>query len=70
MAKPHQDMRFDVPAVGTSTIETMHRSGGRVLAIEAGRTIILDQAQTVALAERYGIASVALSEAAALRLSA
>ena len=60
VAKPQQDMRFDVPTVGTSTIETMHQAGGRVLAIEAGKTIILDQTETVALANRYGIAIVAI----------
>ncbi len=36
VAKPQQDMRFDVPTVGRATIETMHQAGGRVLAIEAG----------------------------------
>lgn len=70
VAKPHQDMRFDVPAVGASTIETMWRSGGRVLAIEAGRTIILDEAETVALADRYGLTIVALSDDEALRQTA
>jgi UDP-2,3-diacylglucosamine hydrolase len=60
VAKPRQDMRFDVPTVGTATIETMHRAGGRVLAIEAGKTIILDQEQTVALADRLGITIVAI----------
>jgi DUF1009 family protein len=60
VAKPQQDMRFDVPTVGCSTIETMHWAGGRVLAIEAGKTIVLDHADTVALAERYGITIVAL----------
>jgi hypothetical protein len=59
VAKPQQDMRFDVPTVGCSTIETMHQAGGRVLAIEAGKTIIIDQADTVALADRYGITIVA-----------
>jgi DUF1009 family protein len=59
VAKPQQDQRFDVPTVGCATIETMHRAGGRVLAIEAGQTIILDQTQTVALADRYGISIVA-----------
>jgi DUF1009 family protein len=59
VAKPHQDMRFDVPTVGCTTIESLHRAGGRVLAIEAGKTIVLDQAATVALADRYGIAVVA-----------
>jgi DUF1009 family protein len=59
VAKPQQDMRFDVPTVGSATIETMHRAGGRVLAIEAGKTILLDEADTVALADRYGISIVA-----------
>jgi UDP-2,3-diacylglucosamine hydrolase len=65
VAKPHQDMRFDVPTVGVSTIETMKKAGGRVLAIEAGKTIILDQQETVALADRYGLTIVALEAPAA-----
>jgi UDP-2,3-diacylglucosamine hydrolase len=60
VAKPHQDMRFDVPAIGESTIETMKKAGGRVLAIEANKTILLDQEKTIALADRYGIAIAAL----------
>jgi DUF1009 family protein len=60
VAKPQQDMRFDVPTVGCSTIEAMHQAGGRVLAIEAGKTIVLDLAETVALADRLGISIVAL----------
>jgi DUF1009 family protein len=59
VAKPQQDMRFDVPTIGRDTIETLHKAGGRVLAIEAGKTIVLDQAQTVALADRYGLTIVA-----------
>jgi UDP-2,3-diacylglucosamine hydrolase len=59
VAKPQQDMRFDVPTVGRETIETLRQAGGRVLAIEAGKTIVIDQEQTVALADRYGIAIVA-----------
>jgi DUF1009 family protein len=55
VAKPQQDMRFDVPTVGVATIETMRQAGGRVLAIEAGKTILLDPPETVALADRYGI---------------
>ncbi len=61
VAKPQQDMRFDVPTVGCATIETMSRAGGRVLAIEAGKTIVLDEADTIALADRCGISIVALS---------
>jgi hypothetical protein len=40
----------------------MHRAGGRVLAIEAGRSILLDEEETVALANRYGIAIAALND--------
>jgi DUF1009 family protein len=53
-------MRFDVPTVGCATVESIHQAGGRVLAIEAGKTIVIDQAQTVTLADRYGISIVAL----------
>ena len=63
VAKPGQDRRFDVPTVGVQTIETMHRAGARVLAIEAGQTILLDEADTVALADRYGIAITAIRNA-------
>jgi UDP-2,3-diacylglucosamine hydrolase len=59
VAKPQQDMRFDVPTIGQGTVETLRKAGGRVLAIEAGKTIVIDQAQTVALADRYGITIVA-----------
>ncbi|MDR0327634.1 MAG: UDP-2,3-diacylglucosamine diphosphatase LpxI, partial [Planctomycetaceae bacterium] len=41
-AKPQQDMRFDVPTVGLLTLQTMHESGARVLAVEAERTILID----------------------------
>jgi DUF1009 family protein len=67
VAKPQQDMRFDVPTVGCSTIETLHRAGGCALAIEANKTIILDEKDTVALANRYGIAIVALHAQAGVR---
>jgi DUF1009 family protein len=59
VAKPHQDLRFDVPTIGCSTIETMHRSGGRLLAVEAAKTIIIDQEEVIRLADRYGITVVA-----------
>jgi DUF1009 family protein len=70
VAKPRQDMRFDVPTVGVSTVETIYRAGGRVLAVEAARTIILEQERTIALADRYGISIVAWTEAEALRRAA
>lgn len=62
VAKPRQDMRFDVPTVGTATIRTMHEAGATALAIEAGKTILLDEVETVALADRYGIAIAALPD--------
>jgi DUF1009 family protein len=62
VAKPQQDMRFDVPTIGITTIENLHRSGGRVLAIEADRTIVIDQPDVVALADRYGMSIIALED--------
>jgi DUF1009 family protein len=67
VAKPQQDMRFDVPTIGVNTIESLRQAGGRVLAIEAGKTIVLDEADTVALANRYGLTIVALESPAAAR---
>jgi UDP-2,3-diacylglucosamine hydrolase len=63
VAKPSQDMRFDVPTVGCNTVESMHKAGGRVLAIESGKTILVDGDETVALANRYGLTIVALDDA-------
>jgi DUF1009 family protein len=59
VAKPQQDMRFDVPTVGPSTIQTLKAAGGTALAIEADRTILIDEAETVRLADQAGIAIVA-----------
>jgi DUF1009 family protein len=63
VAKPNQDMRFDVPTIGVGTIETIHKSGGSVLAIEADRTIVLEQAEFIAAAERLGISVFAFDGA-------
>ncbi len=60
VAKPRQDMRFDVPTIGVGTIETLVQAGGRVLAIEAGKTIVIDEPQVSALARRHHITVVAL----------
>jgi DUF1009 family protein len=65
VAKPQQDMRFDVPTIGTSTIENLHKARARVLAIEAGKTIVIDQPEVIALADRYGLTIVALPDVAA-----
>ena len=60
VAKPQQDMRFDVPTIGMQTLHTMSQSGGKVLAIECEKTIVLDQEKVVELANRLGIAIVAI----------
>jgi DUF1009 family protein len=62
VAKPQQDMRFDVPTIGITTIENLHRAGARVLAVEASRTIVVDQADVIDLANRYGLTIVALPD--------
>lgn len=58
MAKPRQDLRFDVPCVGTTTIETMVEAECAVLAVEADKTFIVDRARTLALADAHKIALV------------
>jgi UDP-2,3-diacylglucosamine hydrolase len=63
VAKPQQDMRFDVPTIGPATIRNLHQARGRVLAIEARKTIVIDQHETVELADRHGISIVALEAA-------
>jgi DUF1009 family protein len=60
VAKPKQDMRFDVPVIGVRTIETMRRAGATCLAIEAGRTLIFDCDNGMTIANAAGIAVVAL----------
>ncbi|HEV2620054.1 MAG TPA: UDP-2,3-diacylglucosamine diphosphatase LpxI, partial [Acidobacteriaceae bacterium] len=59
VAKPNQDLRFDVPVIGVATIEAMIRANATCLAIEAGRTLLFDQAAILALADKSRIAVVA-----------
>ncbi|MGH9556731.1 MAG: LpxI family protein [Terriglobales bacterium] len=59
VAKLNQDMRFDVPVVGLPTIETMRRAGGTALAIDAGKTLLLDGVGIVRAADEAGITMVA-----------
>lgn len=63
VAKPQQDMRFDVPTIGTQTLQTMYECGGKVLAVECEKTIVLDQPEVVKLADKFGIAIVSVSAA-------
>jgi len=57
-SKPNQDLRFDVPCVGPETIRDLAAHGSRCLVVEAGKTIILDKPQTVALADQLGVCIV------------
>jgi hypothetical protein len=59
VAKPNQDMRFDVPVIGIATIETMIRSGATCLSIEAGRTLLFDREALLARANDAAVTIVA-----------
>jgi DUF1009 family protein len=56
VAKPTQDMRFDVPVIGVKTIETMARAGASCLAVDAGRCLLLDGEAMSRAADQAGIA--------------
>jgi len=56
VAKPNQDMRFDVPTVGVKTIETMLAAGATCLAIDAGRCLLLDGDKVITAADYANIA--------------
>ena len=59
VAKPNQDMRFDVPVVGVPTVETMVEAGATCLCLTAGKTLMFDREEMLRLAERHRIAVVA-----------
>jgi len=59
IAKPNQDMRFDVPVVGVKTIEVMQAAGASCLALDAGKCLLLDGGKVVDAANAAGIAMVA-----------
>ncbi len=60
VAKPKQDMRFDVPVIGIRTIEAMMRAGASCLSVESGRTLLFDRESVIDLADKAGIAIVAV----------
>ncbi len=60
VSKPNQDMRFDVPVIGPRTIKYMKRVRAKCLAIEAGKTIIIDKDICVKSADKHNISIVAL----------
>lgn len=71
VAKPQQDLRFDMPTIGVGTLQSLRAAGATVLAIEAGRTILVEQPELVAFASRSGITIVScFDEAGSAVLSA
>jgi len=59
VAKPDQDLRFDVPTVGPDTIENLHRNRGKVLVFEAHKTLAIDQQALTARADELGVVVIA-----------
>ncbi len=62
VAKPDQDLRFDVPVVGIGTLETMHAAGARALALEADMTVLFDRTRVEELARTFDIAMFARTD--------
>ena len=58
VAKPNQDMRFDVPVVGLATVEAMRAAGATALSVDAGRALLLDGDEMIRAADRAGISIV------------
>jgi DUF1009 family protein len=58
VAKPQQDLRFDMPTIGVGTLQSLRAAGATVLAIEAGRTILVERPELIAFATRSGITIV------------
>jgi len=62
VSKPQQDMRFDVPAVGVETIRNIQRVHGAVLAVEAGKTILLEKESLLRQAEESAVSVVGITD--------
>jgi DUF1009 family protein len=62
VSKPKQDLRFDVPVIGLNTIETFMEVGGGILAVEAGKTLLLDKEKLLAWSDKEKICVVGVKE--------
>ncbi len=62
VAKPNQDMRFDVPTIGPETLKVMHQARGTVLAVESGKTVLVNREQVRKLAKKYGIVVMGVAD--------
>ena len=61
VAKPSQDMRFDVPVIGLRTIRTMRSANATAVSVDAGKTLLLERDELVAMADRSGISVIGSS---------
>jgi len=61
VAKRGHDMRFDIPVIGERTFKSIKKSGASVLAVEAGKSILLEREKLIELADRAGVAFLAIS---------
>jgi len=61
VAKPQQDFRFDLPTIGLQTIDRMKKAGGKAIAIEAQKTIIVDREELLIAADQAGISIISLA---------
>jgi DUF1009 family protein len=68
VAKPQQDLRFDMPTIGAGTLESLAAAGAVVLAIEAGQTILIDEPEVAAAASRLGITMISCHDASGVPL--
>lgn len=60
VARPNQDNRYDLPVIGTGTLRTMHKAGFGVLAFEAGKTLVMELDEVIALANKYQMCLIAI----------
>ena len=60
VAKPKQDRRFDIPAIGMKTLRTMHHNNASLIAVEANQTIIVDQENVIKYADSHNIVIMAI----------
>ena len=60
VSKPQQDKRFDIPAFGLKTLKTMNKYKAKLIAVEAGETILVDQKKTIDYANKHNIIVMAI----------
>ena len=64
LAMDDHDMRFDVPTIGPKTVQVLVEAGGDMIAIEAKKTILLERAETLQIADKHGVVIAAYESGA------